>query len=596
MLWSDEMNPNSFQFKENILQFFSVHDDIWKKLQEFYYGQSPINEALAQLNKEDMSLFFEALSKNPARMMEMQWSWWQGQIQIYQNVLMRSVAKDVAPFIQPESGDRRFNSPLWQEHPNFDLLSQSYLLFSQLVQNMVDVVEGVPDKVRYRIHFFTRQMINALSPSNFLWTNPEVIQQTVAEQGENLVRGMQVFHDDVMNSGKYLSIRMVNSDSFSLGKDLAYTPGAVVFENDIFQLLQYEATTENVYQTPILVVPPFINKYYVLDLREQNSLVNWLRQQGHTVFLMSWRNPNAEQKELTFADLITQGSVEALRVIEEITGEKEANCIGYCIGGTLLAATQAYYVAKRLKNHVKSATYMATIIDFENPGSLGVFINEPVVSGLENLNNQLGYFDGRQLAVTFSLLRENTLYWNYYIDNYLKGKEPSDFDILYWNSDGTNIPAKIHNFLLRNLYLNNELISPNAVKVNGVGLNLSRVKTPSFFIATQEDHIALWDTCFRGADYLGGESTLVLGESGHVAGIVNPPSRNKYGCYTNAAKFENTKQWLDGAEYHPESWWLRWQAWVTPYTGEQVPARNLGNAQYPSIEAAPGRYVLVNLF
>ena len=589
------MNPNSFQFKENILQFFSVHDDIWKKLQE-YYGQSPINEALAQLNKEDMSLFFEALSKNPARMMEMQWSWWQGQIQIYQNVLMRSVAKDVAPFIQPESGDRRFNSPLWQEHPNFDLLSQSYLLFSQLVQNMVDVVEGVPDKVRYRIHFFTRQMINALSPSNFLWTNPEVIQQTVAEQGENLVRGMQVFHDDVMNSGKYLSIRMVNSDSFSLGKDLAYTPGAVVFENDIFQLLQYEATTENVYQTPILVVPPFINKYYVLDLREQNSLVNWLRQQGHTVFLMSWRNPNAEQKELTFADLITQGSVEALRVIEEITGEKEANCIGYCIGGTLLAATQAYYVAKRLKNHVKSATYMATIIDFENPGSLGVFINEPVVSGLENLNNQLGYFDGRQLAVTFSLLRENTLYWNYYIDNYLKGKEPSDFDILYWNSDGTNIPAKIHNFLLRNLYLNNELISPNAVKVNGVGLNLSRVKTPSFFIATQEDHIALWDTCFRGADYLGGESTLVLGESGHVAGIVNPPSRNKYGCYTNAAKFENTKQWLDGAEYHPESWWLRWQAWVTPYTGEQVPARNLGNAQYPSIEAAPGRYVLVNLF
>ncbi|MBF4521547.1 class I poly(R)-hydroxyalkanoic acid synthase [Acinetobacter towneri] len=590
------MNPNSFQFKENILQFFSVHDDIWKKLQEFYYGQSPINEALAQLNKEDMSLFFEALSKNPARMMEMQWSWWQGQIQIYQNVLMRSVAKDVAPFIQPESGDRRFNSPLWQEHPNFDLLSQSYLLFSQLVQNMVDVVEGVPDKVRYRIHFFTRQMINALSPSNFLWTNPEVIQQTVAEQGENLVRGMQVFHDDVMNSGKYLSIRMVNSDSFSLGKDLAYTPGAVVFENDIFQLLQYEATTENVYQTPILVVPPFINKYYVLDLREQNSLVNWLRQQGHTVFLMSWRNPNAEQKELTFADLITQGSVEALRVIEEITGEKEANCIGYCIGGTLLAATQAYYVAKRLKNHVKSATYMATIIDFENPGSLGVFINEPVVSGLENLNNQLGYFDGRQLAVTFSLLRENTLYWNYYIENYLKGKEPSDFDILYWNSDGTNIPAKIHNFLLRNLYLNNELISPNAVKVNGVGLNLSRVKTPSFFIATQEDHIALWDTCFRGADYLGGESTLVLGESGHVAGIVNPPSRNKYGCYTNAAKFENTKQWLDDAEYHPESWWLRWQAWVTPYTGEQVPARNLGNAQYPIIEAAPGRYVLVNLF
>lgn len=590
------MNQTSFQFKENILQFFSVHDDIWKKLQEFYYGQAPIKDALAQLNKEDMSLFFEAMSKNPARLIEMQWSWWQGQMQIYQNVLMRSMTKDIAPFIQPESGDRRFKNPLWQDQPNFDLLAQSYLLFSQLVQNMVDVVEGLPDKVRYRLHFFTRQMINAFSPSNFLWTNPEVIQQTLNEQGENLVRGMQIFHDDLMNSGKYLSVRMVNNGSFSLGKDLAYTPGAVVFENEVFQLLQYEATTENVYQTPILIVPPFINKYYVLDLREQNSLVNWLRQQGHTVFLMSWRNPNAEQKEQTFADLISQGTVEALRVIEEITQEKEANCIGYCIGGTLLAATQAYYVAKRLRSHVKSAAYLATIIDFDNPGSLGAFINDPVVSGLESLNNQLGYFDGRQLAVTFSLLRENSLYWNYYIENYLKGKEPSDFDILYWNSDGTNIPGKIHNFLLRNLYLNNELIVPNAIKVQGVGLNLSRVKTPSFFIATQEDHIALWETCFRGADYLGGESTLVLGESGHVAGIVNPPGRNKYGYYTNPAKFENTKQWLDGAVYHAESWWVRWQEWVKPYAGEQVPARALGHAQYPVIEAAPGRYVMVNLF
>lgn len=590
------MNQTSFQFKENILQFFSVHDEIWKKLQEFYYGQAPIKDALAQLNQEDMALFFEAVSKNPARLLEIQWNWWQGQMQIYQNVLMRSVNKDVAPFIQPESGDRRFNSPLWQDHPNFDLLAQSYLLFSQLIQNMVDVVEGLPDKVRYRLHFFTRQMINAFSPGNFLWTNPEVIQQTLAEQGENLVRGMQIFHDDVVNSGKYLSVRMVNSNSFSLGKDLAYTPGAVVFENEVFQLLQYEATTETVNQTPVLIVPPFINKYYVLDLREQNSLVNWLRQQGHTVFLMSWRNPNAEQKELTFADLITKGAVEALRVIEEITQEKDANCIGYCIGGTLLAATQAYYVAKRLRSHVKSATYLATIIDFENPGSLGAFINEPVISGLESLNNQFGYFDGRQLAVTFSLLRENSLYWNYYIENYLKGKEPSDFDILYWNSDGTNIPGKVHNFLLRNLYLNNQLISPNAVQVNGVGLNLSRVKTPSFFIATQEDHIALWETCFRGADYFGGEATLVLGESGHVAGIVNPPSRNKYGYYTNPAKFENNKQWLDSATYHAESWWLRWQEWVQAYAGEPVPARALGSMQYPVIEAAPGRYVMVNLF
>ena len=439
-------------------------------------------------------------------------------------------------------------------------------------------------------------MVNAFSPGNFLWTNPEVIHQTVEENGQNLVRGMEIFHDDIMNSSKYLSVRMVNNDSFRLGKDLAYTPGAVVFENPVFQLLQYEATTETVYQTPILLIPPFINKYYILDLREQNSFVNWLRQQGHSVFLMSWRNPGAEQKDMRFEDLITSGTVEAMRVIEEMTGEKEVNAIGYCIGGAVLAATQAYYVAKRLKNPVKSATYLATMLDFDNPGSLGAFINEPVIQGIETLNQQVGYFDGRMLAVTFSLLRENTLYWNYYIENYLKGNHPSDFDILYWNSDGTNIAAHVHNFLVRNLYLNNELIQPNKVKVNGVGLNLSKVKTPNFFISTQEDHIALWDMCFKSSTYLGGESTLVLGESGHVAGIVNPPNRNKYGCYTNNISYENSKQWLADAQFHPESWWLRWQEWIAPYTGDQVPARTLGSATYPVKEAAPGSYVQVSLF
>jgi polyhydroxyalkanoate synthase len=565
------MEQNILQFNQNVQNFFNVHENMWEKVQEFYYGKNPLNEALAKVNNDDMAVFFEALAKNPTRLMEMQFKWWQGQMQIYQNVMLRGVmGSQVEPFVKPESGDRRFTSPLWQDEPNYDLLTQSYLHFSKLVQDMLDVVDGIPDKVRYRIHFFTRQMINAFAPGNFLWTNPEVIQQTINEQGENLVRGMETFYDDLMNSGKYLSVRMTNNDSFSLGKDLAYTSGAVVFENELFQLLQYEAVTETVHQTPILVIPPFINKYYVLDLREQNSFVNWLRHQGHTVFMMSWCNPKADQRNIAFDDLVVSGAVEALRVIEEITGEKEANAIGYCIGGTLLAATQAYYVAKRLKNHVKSATYLATLLDFDNPGSLGVFINEPVVSSIETLNEQMGYFDGRQLAVTFSLLRENTLYWNYYIENYLKGKDPSDFDILYWNSDSTNIPAKVHSFLVRTLYLNNDLIQANKIKINGVSLNLSRVKTPNFFIATQEDHIALWDACFKGATFLGGESTLVLGESGHVAGIINPPNRNKYGCYTNAAPHTNSKEWLDGAEFHSESWWLRWQEWVAPYAGEQV--------------------------
>ena len=581
---------------ENTLHnFFHMSDDMLKKVQEFYFGDNPINAALAKINQEDLQTFFDALGKNPARLMELQFRWWQGQMDIYRNVMERAIDKSVTPVVNAEAGDRRFVSELWGEQPNFDLLSQSYLHFSKIVLDMLDSVEGVPQHVRDRLHFFTRQIINAFSPGNFLWTNPEVLKQTMEEGGKNLERGMEIFRDDVVNSGRYLRVRMTNPDAFQIGKDLAYTPGKVVFENEIFQLIQYAAAGEEVYKTPLLFVPPFINKFYILDLREQNSMVNWMREQGHTVFLISWRNPTAEQAHVTYQDLITDGVVKAGQVIEEITGERDVNAIGYCIGGTLLAATQAYYLGKRVRNRIKSATYMTTIIDFSEPGSLGVFVNEPVISAAEAMNELRGYCDGRQLAVTFSLLRENTLYWNYYIENYLKGKDPSQFDILYWNSDGTNIPPKVHSFLLRTLYLHNELIQPNKVRVDGVGLNLSRVKTPNFFISTLEDHIALWGGTFKGAHALGGESTLVLGESGHVAGIVNPPSRNKYGFYTNAAPYQDDKSWLEGASFTPRSWWLYWQEWVAPYAGEKVPARALGNEQHQPTEDAPGRYVQVNL-
>lgn len=589
------MAEQRFEPENSLHHLFHLSDDMLKKVQEFYFGDNPINAALAKINQEDLQTFLEALAKNPARLMELQFRWWQGQMDIYRNVLERAVDKSIAPAVTAEAGDRRFVSELWGEQPNFDLLSQSYLHFSNIVLDMLDSVEGVPAAVRERLHFFTRQVVNALSPGNFLWTNPEVLRQTIAENGDNLVRGLQTFRDDLNNSGRYLRVRMTNPDAFQLGKDLAYTPGSVIFENDIFQLIQYRAATEEVYKTPLLFVPPFINKFYILDLRAQNSMVNWMREQGHSIFLISWRNPTAEQAHTTYEDLIVSGVVKAAQVVEDITGERDVNAIGYCIGGTLLAAAQAYYIGKRGRNRIKSATYMTTLLDFSEPGSLGVFINEPVISAAEAMNELRGYCDGRQLAVTFSLLRENTLYWNYYIDNYLKGNEPSQFDILYWNSDGTNIPAKVHSFLLRNLYLDNELIQPNKVRVDGVGLNLSRVKTPNFFISTQEDHIALWGGTFKGAGALGGDSTLVLGESGHVAGIVNPPSRQKYGYYTNPAPYRDNKSWLDGATYHPQSWWLYWQEWVAPYAGEKVPARAIGNDAYPPLEDAPGSYVKVNL-
>lgn len=589
------MTQDAFKPNETLQQFFNFNENIWQKIQEFYYGESPLSAALTKINTEDLGKFYEAVAKNPARLMEMQMKWWQGQMEIYRNVMLRASDNSVTPFIDDLPGDRRFKNELWKTQPQFDLLRQSYLHFSTTCESMIDSVDGLSEQVRNRLHFFMRQTINALSPGNFIWTNPEILKLTVEENGENLLRGMKLFHEDLMNSARYLKIRMMKEHAFEVGTDLAATSGSVVFENEIFQLLQYKAVTKDVYKTPLLIVPPFINKYYILDLREQNSFVHWLRSQGHTVFLMSWANPDKAQQHIGFEDLAVSGICEAVRVIEDITGEKEVNALGYCMGGTLLAAAQAYYVGKRLKNRIKSATYMTTILDFENPGELGVFINDPVISAIESMDKQLGYFDGRQLAVTFSLLRENSLYWNYYIENYLKGKEPAEFDILYWNSDGTNVTPKVHSFLLRDLYLNNSLAEPGKVKLGGVGINLSRVKTPNFFISTKEDHIALWEETFKGSKHLGGENTLVLGESGHVAGIVNPPAKNKYGYFTNSAAFENGKDWLAAAEHHEGSWWTYWQRWVQAYAGEKIPARSIGNENFPPLAAAPGSYVKVNL-
>lgn len=294
-------------------------------------------------------------------------------------------------------------------------------------------------------------------------------------------------------------------------------------------------------------------------------------------------------------DLAVKGVLEAMRVAEEITGEKEFNTIGYCMGGTLLAMTQAYAIGKRLKNKFKTATYLTTLLDYQQPGELGVFINEPIVSAIEKQNQIQGFMDGRHMAVTFSLLRENSLYWNYYIDNYLKGTEPREFDILYWNSDGTNVTPPIHTFILRNLYLNNELATPNKIQLDHVKIDLSKVKTPSFFISTKEDHIALWQGAFTGAGYLGGETTLVLGESGHVAGIVNHPSRGKYGYYLNKEPFKDAEQWLAKAKRYDGSWWVYWQEWIAPYVGEKIAARAVGNAKYKGLDAAPGPYVQVTL-
>ncbi|AEY02003.1 polyhydroxyalkanoic acid synthase [Oceanimonas sp. GK1] len=581
---------NIFEGGDPIRQFFQWNETVWSDLQKASLGDNPVTQALSRVNAEDLNTFYEVVSSNPVRLLDMQMQWWQGQLAICQNSMLRAVDRSAASVITDPPGDRRFQHQGWKEDPNFDFLRQSYLHFANSLMQTLDAVEGLPDPVRQRLIFFFRQTINALSPSNFIWSNPELLHRTLEEKGANLVKGISLFQEDLANSANLLKIRMTRQSAFELGKDLATTPGEVVFRNDIFELIQYGATTEQVHQTPLLVIPPFINKFYILDLREQNSLVRWLRDQGHTVFLMSWRNPGKEQASIGFQDLIHSGTMEAIRVIERITAEKEVNAIGYCIGGTLLASTMALYAARRMKPRVKSATFLTTLLDFTQPGEVGVFINEPVVGAMEQMNDTQGFFDGRQMAVTFSLLRENSLYWNYYIDNYLKGEEPADFDILYWNSDSTNLSATCASFLLRELYLDNKL-SRGEVKVGNFGIDLSKVQTPSYFLSTKDDHIALWDATFKGSTLLGSDTTLVLGESGHVAGVVNPPAKNKYGYWLSDEGFESPEQWLASARREAGSWWPHWQQWVTPHLGKSVAPRAIGNEECPGLMPAPGRYV-----
>ncbi|MGI2261051.1 class I poly(R)-hydroxyalkanoic acid synthase [Shewanella sp. GXUN23E] len=554
---------------------------------------SPVNRAMQEVNLEDTLNFFESATKQPGILLGVQTQWWETQLQIWQQLVLAGDKNDV---VAPEKGDKRFADPAWQQEAWFSFIKQSYLLYCSTCLQAIDSMEGLDIKARERLGFFSRQMLNALSPSNFVMSNPELLRMTLEQNGENLLKGLQQLQEDVDASADILKIRMTNNNAFRLGKEIANTQGKVVFRNELFELIQYSPQTEQVAAEPMLIVPPFINKYYILDLRPENSLVNWLLQQGHSVFLMSWRNPGLEQRHTQFGDYVTDGVVEAVRVVEEITGQNQINAAGYCIGGTVLAMTLAYYAAKRMKARIKTATFFTTLLDFSQPGEVGAYINDAVIGAIETQNNAKGYLDGRSLSVTFSLLRENSLYWNYYIDNYLKGQSPVDFDLLYWNSDSTNVAADTHNFLLRELYLNNKLIDKRGVKVGGVYIDLSKISVPSYFISTREDHIALWQGTYRGALNLGGNKTFVLGESGHIAGIVNPPAKNKYGYWLNPNLPQTAEEWHADAERHDGSWWTHWQGWLEQHNqGNYIAALPPGSDTYPPLADAPGQYVLQTL-
>ncbi|KAB0465366.1 class I poly(R)-hydroxyalkanoic acid synthase [Vibrio kanaloae] len=577
-------------FSDYLVKLQQTNQQWWESFeQNKEAAQSPLNQAMQELNFDDASKIFEQAANQPAVLLQLQSQWWEQQLKIWQNAALMGNTESV---IAEDRSDKRFIDEAWKNDPFYSFIKQSYLLFSKSYIDTINSIEGIDEKTKERVAFFSRQAINALSPSNFIATNPELMKLTLERNGENLLDGLEQLQADVEASADILKIRMTNNNAFRLGVDVANTEGDVVFQNELFELIQYHPKTPQVNATPLLIVPPFINKYYILDLREKNSLVRWLLEQGHSVFMMSWRNPGEAQKDTEFGDYVTEGVVKAVAAIEDITGKEQINAAGYCIGGTVLASTVAYYAAKRMKKRIKTATFFTTLLDFSQPGEVGAYINETIINAIEKQNDAKGYMDGRSLSVTFSLLRENSLYWNYYIDNYLKGSSPMEFDLLYWNSDSTNVAAKCHNFLLRELYLENKLIQDKGVKVGGVWIDLNKIKIPSYFISAKEDHIALWQGTYRGALNTGGNKTFVLGESGHIAGIVNHPDKKKYGYWVNDSLDDSADEWLANASYSEGSWWTHWDQWLQGFeTDDKIEPFNQGSELNPVIGKAPGNYV-----
>ena len=546
------------------------------------------------IGKAYMELYARMFA-NPAALAATSMNMWLDYAQLWQSSWMKLLGQDSKPVAAPAKGDARFKDDEWSSNFLFDLVKQSYLIASRHIQGAVSNVEGLPEEAQKKVAFFTRQYVDALAPSNFVMTNPQVLRETLASGGQNLVKGLNNLLADLEKGDGQLRISMTDENAFQLGKNVAGTPGKVVFQTDLMQLIQFQPTTQEVFRRPLLIIPPWINKYYILDLRESNSFIRWALAQGHTVFVVSWVNPDKRLADKGFDDYMLEGSLAAIEAVCKATGEAQCNVIGYCLGGTLLGCTLAYLAAKG-DDRVACATFFVSLLDFSQPGELGVFIDEEQVANLEKKMNERGFLKGSEMATTFNMLRANDLVWSFVINNYLLGKDPFPFDLLYWNSDSTRMPAKMHSFYLRNMYLKNLLGVPGGIELAGVPIDLSQVKLPAYFISTVEDHIAPWKTTYKGAKYLGGPVRFVLGGSGHIAGIVNPPAAKKYHYWTNEAMPATADEWFAGAAQHAGSWWEDWQAWMEARnSGDKVAARVPGEGALKALEDAPGSYAMLRL-
>jgi polyhydroxyalkanoate synthase len=515
-----------------------------------------------------------------------------GYLDLWGSAMRRLAGEAAMPAITPSPRDKRFADPEWKSNQFFDFMMQAYLLTTQWAYDLVRNAEGLDPHTRKKAEFYVQQITNALAPSNFVLTNPEVLRETLASNGDNLARGMNMLAEDIEAGKGTLKIRQSDPANLEVGTNMATTPGKVIYQNELMQLIQYAPATENVLRTPLLIVPPWINKFYILDLRPEKSFIKWCVDQGVTVFVISWVNPDKSLGTKTWEDYMKEGPLAAMDVIEKATGEMKVHTMGYCVGGTLLATTLAWLAEKR-RVRVTSATFLAAQVDFTHAGDLLVFVDEGQISALERDMQESGVLEGAKMAMAFNMLRSNDLIWSYVVNNYLKGQSPSAFDLLHWNSDATRMPSANHSYYLRNCYLENRLSTGSMVLDNTL-LDLSKVKVPVYNLATREDHIAPADSVLYGSQFFGGPVKYVLSGSGHIAGVVNPPSSGKYQYWTN----ENIRDislpdWIKGAQEHKGSWWPNWREWLSNIDAEEVPARAVGSDALPPIEDAPGSYVRV---
>ena len=597
MAEQQEVAPESEQSDQVVAILGEIADRSRKLVEDFVARQSDVEQFGDQMDGHAPlgGAFLEMLSRimsQPHELALAQFGLWQDYIRLWHHTTQRMFGVEVDPVIVPDRGDRRFKDAAWNENALFDFIKQSYLLTSKYFLEAVRQKDGLNDKTQQKIEFYTRQFVEMMAPSNFIATNPEVLRTTLDTRGENLLRGLKNMLEDLERGKGRLAIRMTDLDAFEIGRNIATSPGKVVFQTDLMQLIQYAPTTAQAHRRPLLIIPPWINKFYILDLQPKNSLIKFCVDQGFTTFVVSWVNPDERLSHMSFEDYMFQGPLAALDAMRDATGEEEITAIGYCLGGTLLASTLAR-MAEKDDERIKAATFFTTLVDFSDPGELGVFIDEEQLAAMERSMAKRGFLDGAEMATTFNMLRATDLIWSFVINNYLLGKDPFPFDLLYWNSDSTRMPAAMHSFYLRKCYHENALIRPGGVSLGDVPIDLRRIDLPVYWISTREDHIAPWKSTYAATQLFGGKGKFVLAGSGHIAGVVNPPASGKYGYWVNPKLPPDPDDWLAGAVHHEGSWWQDWAAWNVRQSGGKVAARHPGDGKLRPIEDAPGSYVRI---